>query len=402
MTDRFELAHSLADIPRREWDALLEDTERGLYPFLRYDFLLALEETGCVGAGTGWLPHYLLLYRENQLIGAAPAFVKEHSRGEFVFDWQWAEAYYRHGLDYYPKLLLAAPFTPAAGPRLLCLSGCDQQSVRQELLEQLLAQTRQLGGSGFHCLFANGKDLPVLAKHGDSMPRLDYQFHWHNRGYREFSDFVADLKSRKRKKLRRERQRVSDAGFHFRRVSGSEMSDSEWQLAYQFYASTFLQKGNFPWMNQAFFQRLGETMGDAVLVVFAYQDDDPEPVAGAINFCDRQRLYGRYWGCRENFHSLHFETCFYQGIEHCIEKRLAFFEPGAQGEHKIARGFLPRATYSFHWILQPDFAAAIADYLERERQLVSGEYADHLWSLSPFREDLTDEYRRAEEVMSWN
>ncbi|EDY85433.1 conserved hypothetical protein [gamma proteobacterium HTCC5015] len=400
MAYRVEHCQRISDLAAEDWDALVDQPERGAFPFLKHAFLDALEATGCVGDGTGWHPRYLLAYDESKLVGALPCFLKNHSRGEFVFDWNWADAYHQHGLAYYPKLVLAAPFSPIGGPRLLTRDESDTQAINDTLLDALevLATSHQC--SSIHSLFHNADNDAHLAARSNWLPRIDYQFHWHNRSYSDFDAFLADLKSRKRKKLRRERERVREQQFHFRRLMGHQLSDEEWRFAYQFYASTFLQKGNIPWMNEAFFKRIGKTMGENIVVVLAYHKTSDAPVAGAINFCDQQRLYGRYWGCIGEHHSLHFETCFYQGIDHCIEKGLAIFEPGAQGEHKIARGFLPTKTFSRHWIAQPQFSQAIEHYLARERRLIGSDYAEHLWSLSPFREDLTQERRRLEEQVT--
>jgi len=375
---RLEQLDSIDRVAADEWNALV-----GGFPFLRHEFLSALERHGAVGADFGWIPHYLVLRddADGQITAAAPTFLKLHSFGEFVFDFAWAHAYERNGLHYYPKLVAAAPYTPATGPRLLVAPGRDRAAVAAELAVAVREHSATLGVSSLHWLFPRPDDIAILQDAG-LLIRTDVHYFWSNAGYRDFDDFLAHFTSRKRKKARRERRRVAEQGITLERRHGDEMTDAEWTLAHHFYATTFERKWNLPVLSRDFFAELGRTMGERILVVFARHQR--RTVAGAILFHDDHTLYGRYWGCDEDYHSLHFEACYYQGIEFAIEQGLGRFEPGAQGEHKIARGFLPTYTHSAHWIAQPEFRRAIADYLEREREVVEWRH-EELTRWSPFR-----------------
>ncbi|MDX1608875.1 MAG: GNAT family N-acetyltransferase [Halofilum sp. (in: g-proteobacteria)] len=381
-----EWLDSLEQVPPAEWNALVGD-----YPFLRHEFLFALEQHGCIGAATGWLPRYLLLRDpdDGAIAGALPSFVKLNSWGEFVFDFAWADAYARHGLRYYPKLVAAAPYTPARGPRLLVAPGRDPARTAARLVTAARTGAREHRWSSIHWLFPLPHELDWLQA-DDLLLRSDIQYHWRNGGYRGFDDFLEALSSRKRKKIRRERRRTAEQGITLSRHRGDELDARQWRLAHHFYASTFEKKWNVPVLTQAFFEQLGATMGEQLLVVFAHHGG--REVAASILFRGGDTLYGRYWGCEHDYHSLHFEACYYQGIEYAIEQGLDRFEPGAQGEHKIARGFLPERTHSVHWIGQPDFRRAIADYLARERRLVDLRF-EELRSWSPYRQ-AADEYDR--------
>ena len=374
-----EVLKRFDDIEPAEWNALA-----GEFPFLRHEFLSALQRNGCVGREYGWIPYFLLLRDASggTLVAAAPTFLKLNSFGEFVFDFAWASAYERHGLRYYPKLVAAAPYTPATGRRLLVAPGQDRERVATELAAAVREHAVELGVSSVHWLFPVERDLEALRADG-LLIRDDIQYHWTNDGYTDFDAFLEAFTSRKRKKARRERRRVHEQGIEVVRRHGSDMDADEWSLAHHFYASTFEKKWNIPVLTCDFFAELGRTMGDRVVVVFARFAG--RAVAAAILFRGGDTLYGRYWGCDADFHSLHFELCYYQGIEYAIEQGLQRFEPGAQGEHKITRGFLPTWTHSAHWIAEPAFRDAIADYLERERRLL----ADHFRELtagSPFRD----------------
>ena len=378
---RIEVRDSLADVDPADWDAL----NRGGYPFLYHAFLHGLDETGCLGRSTGWYPRYVLLRRGafeddgedgdeggdvradvpgSELVGAVAAYVKTNSRGEFVFDWAWADAYERHGLRYYPKLVVAMPFTPATGPRLLV-----REDMPFETTARLLAgAVRQYAASeeyssvhwlfpteAEHALLTAGDDADVagLPPAGDHLARLDCQYHWHNHGYASYDDFLAGCTSKRRKTLRRERRHVTDAGLVLTRRAGDSLTDAEWADVHALYSSTFDRKWGNASLTKAFFKRIGRTLGERTLVVLVHDPNDaaPErPVACSIMFEGDDVLYGRYWGCRREYPSLHFEACYYQGIDHCIERGLATFEPGAQGEHKITRGFEPTLTRSAHWI----------------------------------------------------
>jgi len=372
-----ERLHSLESVPPGEWNTLA-----GGFPFLRHEFLVALEHHDCIGATHGWLPWYHLLRDPDggRLLAAAPAFIKHNSWGEFVFDFAWADAWHRNGFHYYPKVVLAAPYTPATGPRVLIAPG-EGSETASALLRSVHQSVASRGWSGAHCLFPDPDELDWLRDDGWLM-RRDVQYHWHNDGYADFDDFLSRLSSRKRKKIRRERERVAEQGLVLERVHGDRMDDRQWSLAHHFYASTFEKKWNIPALTLEFFREIGRTMGDRVIVVFAR--DEGREVAASILFRDETTLYGRYWGCDHDYHSLHFEACYYQGIDYAIEQGLQRFEPGAQGEHKIARGFLPVITHSAHWIAHPDFRRAIADYLARERPLVEQRHAA-LLEASPYR-----------------
>jgi hypothetical protein len=351
---------SIADVGAAEWNALAGTAQ----PFLRHEFLLSLEESGCTTARTGWAPcHVLLEDRHGRLAGALPLYRKSHSRGEFVFDFAWANAYAQYGIKYYPKLLSAIPFTPVTGPRLLLAPGADRQSTSAALIRVATDYARSEGLSSWHVLFPTGGDLDALTSAG-LIQRRDCQFHWFNRGYGSFEDFLATFTAEKRKKARRERRRVAEAGIEFDTRSGAEMSDALWRTLYEFYADTFYRHGHEPYLNLAFFKRLCATMPEQLMVKIARQG--ATPIALAIFFVGEDALYGRYWGAGGNYHSLHFETCYYQGIEYCIEHGLGSFEPGTQGEHKVPRGFVPTLTASAHYIADERFAAAIRDFAARE------------------------------------
>ena len=381
---QLEVHQSLDEIDAGEWNGLV-----GEFPFLRHEFLSALQRHGCVGRRLGWIPYYLVLraHPGGAIAGATPTFLKLNSFGEFVFDFAWAEAYERHGLRYYPKLVAAAPYTPATGPRLLVAPGRDETETAQALAEAVREHAAELGLSSLHWLFPLERELPHLRDDG-LLIRDDIQYHWTNAGYRDFDDFVDAFTSRKRKKARRERRRVAEQGIELVRRHGDEMDAAEWTLAHRFYAQTFDKKWNVPVLSRDFFVELGHTMGDQIIVVFARHAQ--QTVAAAILFRGGDTLYGRYWGCDADYHSLHFEACYYQGIDYAIAHGLQRFEPGAQGEHKIARGFLPTWTHSAHWIAEPAFRNAIADYLARERALLQSRF-EELSQASPFRLSAADD-----------
>lgn len=369
---------SLEQVPAADWNAVSGTNN----PFLRHEFLIALERHDAVGKRYGWLPRYLLAREGDRLLGAVALYIKDNSYGEFVFDWAWADAYHRHGLPYYPKAVVSIPYTPATGPRLLVHPEANRDQVAVVLMDLGLALMEQEGLSSLHWLFTDALDNRLLQEQG-FMPRLGCQFHWHNQGYRDFEDFLSRLTSRKRKQLRRERRHVRDAGIELRVLHGHEMDHELWSIMHGFYRSTFEKKSGIPTLSQGFFEELSQTMGDQLVLVFAWHQG--EPVAGAINFRGDDTLYGRHWGCREDFHSLHFEACYYQGIDYCIAHGLQCFEPGAQGEHKISRGFLPTATWSTHWIRDEGFRTAIGDFLRRE-QYGMRDYMETLAEQSPYRQ----------------
>ncbi|MGB5132071.1 MAG: GNAT family N-acetyltransferase [Steroidobacteraceae bacterium] len=354
------IARSLADVDARQWNALVG---RGA-PFLRHEFLLGLEQSGCATPETGWDAHHLLLTdARGRLTGAMPLYLKAHSWGEFVFDFAWADAYRRAGMNYYPRLVCAVPFTPATGPRLL-VQERDGPATRRRLIDSARELARSLGVSSLHLLFAGPEDRAELEAAG-LMPRLDCQFHWRNDGYGTFDDFLAGFTAEKRKKLRRERRRIAESGITHRTAHGAELDDCMIETVYRLHARTFAHFGNLPYLNLAFFRHLAQAMPRALVVELAMLGG--EVVACSVSLRGDDALYGRYWGANGEYHSLHFETCFYRGIEYCIREGLARFEPGTQGEHKLLRGFAPAPVWSLHDIANPRFAAAIREWLERDR-----------------------------------
>ena len=351
------IARSIADAPARAWNALAQAGS----PFLRHEFMLALERSRCATPATGWDPHHLLCYSDDgSLRGFMPLYLKNHSWGEFVFDFAWAEAYHRCGLRYYPRLVSAVPFTPATGPRLV---GSDD-AARKSLLEAAREILRELDASSLHVLFPADADRATLADAG-LMTRVDVQYHWRNDGYASFEDFLAALTAEKRKKIRRERRRVAEAGVECRTLHGGDLDAALLDVVYRLHACTFARYGNAPYLNREFFGRLADALPEALVVELAFHGR--EPIACAVSLRGSDALYGRYWGASRDFHSLHFELCYYRGIEYCIRHGLARFEPGTQGEHKLVRGFAPAAVWSAHEIADPHFARAIGAWLERER-----------------------------------
>ncbi len=368
---------SIEQIDPDQWNALAGREQ----PFLRHEFLAALEHGGCVGPVRGWLPCPITLGDAAGLAGAAAAFVKDNSFGEFVFDFAWAEAYARHGLEYYPKLTVAVPFTPATGPRLLVRAGLEPGAVRARLLEALRAVARERGCSSTHALFLTETDRAACEQAGWLL-RRDCQFHWSNRGYRDFEEYLSTFTAEKRKKARRERRRVHEAGIRFLTRFGSELDAELLDQIYGFHRETFLRHGHEPYLTRAFFGEIARTLGDALMVKIAMHG--ARAVAAAVFFWSEAALWGRYWGAAGEYHSLHFETCYHQGIEFCIERGIERFEPGTQGEHKVSRGFEPRLTWSAHDIRDARFRAAIGESLEREADWVEG-YVGEVREHVPFR-----------------
>ena len=376
--------HSLSDIAAAQWDAVVPDHD----PFLSHAFLSALERHGCVGEAQGWLPwHQLCRDTTGRLLAAAPLYLKFNSYGEFVFDGHWAEAYRRHGLAYYPKLVGAIPYTPVTSPRLLRVAGPEGTAAARFLIESVLDEARHRGWSSVHWLFPPPTDLELLSQQG-LLPRLACQFHWHNHGYRDFQDFLDRFTHKRRKAIQRERRRVGEAGVELHILTGSEISAAQWQRIHRFYCSTFQRLGGIATLTLPFFEETAVTLGERLLVVLARQQG--QDIAAAISWRSAETLYGRHWGCQDEsaVDGLHFEACYYQGLDYCIEQGLARFEPGAQGEHKLYRGFLPTLTQSAHWIAHPGFRQAIADFLARETPAVRA-YAQELLHHSPYRLELT-------------
>ena len=330
---------------------------------MRHEFLLALEETGCVGAASGWRPHHLRISREGSAVAVMPLYIKNNSRGEYVFDWSWADAYRQHGMPYYPKLVTSVPFTPSTGPRLLVAPDSDAQELISAAYASVVAEARRLGVSSWHLLFPGEQESAHFASAGMSQ-RIGCQYHWHNRNYSSFDEFLAAFNSRKRKNLRKEREAVFSAGVQFTRLDGHRITEAMWDKFHQFYQRTYHVRGQREYLSRDFFVRLGQVMPDNLLLVVASHVG--RPIAAALSLQDDQTLYGRYWGSLEDYQFLHFETCYYQGIEYAIEKGLQRFDSGAQGEHKIQRGFEPVITYSNHWIADRLFDVAIRDFISSE------------------------------------
>lgn len=374
------LATSIDSIPPDEWNGL----ELGGNPTIAHEFLATLERERCVGSETGWTPAHLILRDANgSLQGAVPLYRKTHSWGEFVFDWSWAQAYVQAGLRYYPKLVCMAPFTPAPGPRLLISPHSDSERTRETLVRELLQTVANERASTLHMLFVEPADLEVLQTHG-FLVRKDCQFHWHNRNYASFADFVATFRAEKRKKALRERRRIAEAGITFRTLPGEQMDEELWGIVFAFSNETFTMRGHEHYLNASFFRALSAAKPGCIMVKLA--EVKGRPIAAAIFFVGANTLYGRYWGAAADFHSLHFETCYYQGIEYCIEQGIGRFEPGTQGEHKVPRGFEPTATWSAHWVADARFRRAIRDYLRRE-QIAVDQYIAEVQTHVPFRRD---------------
>jgi predicted N-acyltransferase len=367
-----DVCASISNIAAADWNQLA-----GRDPFLRHEFLNALHETGCAAEDTGWSPCYLVLRKDGALAGAMPLYLKSHSYGEYVFDWAWADAYHRHGLSYYPKLLNAVPFTPVAGRRVLAAHAGD----RRLLIEGALALARESRASSLHCLFAPPAEAEDMQRCGLAL-RRGVQFHWRNAGYVDFESFLATLNHEKRKKIRQERRKVRDAGIVFEWLDGRDISDAHWIFFNRCYRHTYRAHRSTPYLNLDFFRAIGRTMPGNIALVLALKDG--QPIAASLAIHDGQRLCGRYWGTLEYHPALHFETCYYQVIEYCIAHGIEIFEGGAQGEHKIARGLLPVATQSAHWLAHPQFAAAVEEFLARESHGMT-DYIDELSEHSPYK-----------------
>ena len=365
---------SISQISAAQWNALLPAS----YPFLRHGFLQALEESGSVAPATGWRPAHRVVRQDGVVQAILPLYLKQHSYGEYVFDFQWAEAWQRAGRPYYPKYLSAVPFSPVQGPRLLASNADAAQLLLGSLDDELLSQKV----SSLHLLFNEGEEDAWLQE-GGWLQRLGCQFHWFNRDYQCFDDFLAACNSRKRKNFRKERQVIAAQGIEFQWLTGDEISPADWARFYPFYAATYLKRGRQPYLTPGFFTLLGESMADALRLVFArHQGRD---VAGAFFLAGDDTLYGRYWGCLDEYDSLHFETCFYQGMERCIAEGLRRFDAGAQGEHKLLRGFEPVLTQSWHK-LQPGLHEAVADFLLQEREGIRAYQQDAMQYL-PYRQE---------------
>lgn len=381
MTLKIELTDSISKIDSGSWDALV-----GGMPLLSHSFLSALEESNSIGKGTGWQSSHMLVFDDTQLVGALPLFVKSHSYGEYVFDWAWAEAYQKSGLNYYPKLIAAIPFSPITSQRLLVApvhNASQIQSLMVEALEEIMDNNEF---SSVHVLFPN-EDSAAILKQENWLQRHGVQFEWHNESFQSFDTFLSKLTQSKRKKIRQERNKVLNSGVVCHRIKGQDVSEDQWDLFYQCYCNTYLDHRSTPYLTREFFKIIAKTMTEQILLVMAYKNG--APIASALNFYDQNTLYGRYWGCLEYVPNLHFEVCYYQAQEFCIAENIRLFEGGAQGEHKLARGFKPKATCSFHKIAHPQFAKAIENFVIREAQGIA-EYTNELEERAPFKSSSTE------------
>lgn len=373
----------------KQWNRLRDPD----MPFLRHEFLAALEHSGSVSKQTGWQPrHYAKFHPNGTLQAVAPQYIKEHSYGEYVFDWAWADFYQRYNHAYYPKLISAIPFTPCSGQRLLlgdeeALGPEQVRSLWRDYEQQVIAFCKQAELSSWHILFPSrpkciSEEFALSGSSSALLTRHDVQFHWHNRDFANFDNFLDSLTSRKRKNIRKERHRMQQAGFNFRWLTGPEIEADDWQHFYAFYQATYLKRGQQGYLNRAFFEEILANMpGDIRLLMVS---NGTKKVAAALFFIGQQSFYGRYWGCLDDYSGLHFETCYYQGIEYCIEHNLQRFDAGAQGEHKTLRGFEPMDTVSWHWLKEPVFRDAIADFLQRERQHIAS-YKNQVNTLLPYK-----------------
>lgn len=377
---KVQILTDISTIEPSEWNRLVPDNN----PFMRFEFLHALEANKCLGKLHGWLPRHIIVRNEdNALIGAMPAYIKDNSYGEFVFDWSWAEFYEKVGLPYYPKLVIAAPYTPATGPRLLITDEQRRKDIADLMINTAIQLAEAEHLSTIHWLFPNERDQAILqGQH--LLQRMGVQYHWHNNSYTDFDSFLATFSSKKRKNVKQERRKVSEANIQIEVRHGDEMEPQHWQLVEHYYSDTFIKKWGHPTLTQDFFEQVGREMPHQFVVFFALHQG--RYVAAAICFRNDDTLYGRHWGCDEEFNSLHFELCYYQGIDYCIREGLQHFEPGAQGEHKVARGFVPERTWSSHWVAQPRLRELLGDFCAREQnhhELYHEALQDHL----PYRKD---------------
>ena len=374
------IASNVSAVPADDWDACAGDDN----PFVSHAFLKALEDGGAVGADTGWLPQHLVVEDDRgRVAGVAPFYMRGDSYGEYIFDHGWAHAFERAGGPYYPKLLCGVPFSPVPGPRLLVLPGAFAEQARAALASAMIEVARQGGLSSVHVNFLPKEDWDYLGEFG-FLKRLGQQYHWHNDGYGSFDDFLNALNSRKRKTIRKERRKLEEWGLTFEALTGDRLQECHWDAFYRFYRNTVDRKWGGAYLTRDFFFRLHETMADKTVLIVGHHDG--RIVCGALNMQGADTLYGRNWGCDTRFRFLHFEVCYYQAIDYAIRTGLARVEAGAQGQHKIQRGYTPVETYSAHWIADRSFRRAVADYLERERDAV-GEEIEFLADFAPFRKE---------------
>ncbi len=372
----WRVVSDLQTISPDKWQAL----DFSNNPFLSYHFLSGLEKFDCL-KNQYWQPAHIIIENNEDIIGALPLYIKQDSYGEFVFDWAWADAYQQAGLNYYPKFVSAIPFTPVSGSRLLVNRKYDYKKTKKTLLDASLSLMEENNFSSLHFLFPNEEDLDVLTEN-NGLKRITCQFHWFNNNYRDFQDFTDSLTSKKRKKILKERREIKNSGIEIQRLSGSEITSEQWQLFYQFYSSTFYKKWGEPRLTSDFFKSIGKELPEQTLLILAKHNN--ETIAGAFAMSDDDTLYGRHWGCSRHLPYLHFELCYYQTIEHTIEKKLKRLDAGVQGEHKLARGFEPIAMPSSHWIKEDDFRNAIANYLDKETVMLQ-EHINSLKSHLPYK-----------------
>lgn len=379
---QYRFIQHINDIDAEQWNQVCGTT----YPFLRHEFLAALENSGSLGEDRGWQPHHLLVEDGESLLAVLPLYLKTHSYGEYVFDWSWADAYHRHGYEYYPKLLSAIPFTPATGPRLAHQLDDESQLITVvNTALQTLAKT--IHASSWHLLFPCNEALPALSQL-DADLRIGCQYHWFNRDYQNFDDFLARFSSRKRKVVRKERASITQQNITLKRLCGEAITADDWTFFYHCYQLTYAKRsGHGGYLTQAFFEQLHQNMPEQVLLVMAYEND--QAIACALYLFDDETLYGRYWGCVSERDCLHFEACYYQGIEFCIERGLSKFDAGAQGEHKIQRGFEPVITYSLHWLQHGAFREAVRDFLKAETEGIKA-YQQEAAGKLPFKAENTE------------
>ncbi|HDZ08639.1 GNAT family N-acetyltransferase [Pseudohongiella sp.] len=394
MTDdspEIRIGLSMQDIDVEQWDNLVRDQS----PFLQHAFLRALEQSGSVQAESGWQPCHLTVMVNagdgEKMLAAMPLYIKNHSYGEYVFDWGWADAYQRYGQQYYPKLLTAIPFTPSQSPRVLVADGETLQQWLPHIEQAVLTYADKIGASSWHILFPDRANASVL-RQADLIRREASQFHWQNKGYKTFDDFLASFSSRKRKNLRKERADVVAQGIQFQCLEGEDITEDIWDVFYRYYQNTYQIRGQQGYLTRDFFRLINRSMPENLFLVMASQAGNY--VAGALFFKGADTLFGRYWGAEQDYDNLHFETCYYQGIEYCIEHNISLFDAGAQGEHKLRRGFEPVTTQSFHWIKDPAFRAAIADFCQQEMAHVAAYQSAAIEQL-PFRQ--TDTVRDSPE-----
>ena len=381
---KIEFLDTIERIDKNDWNKLV----RKKYPFLNYEFLKALEITKCVSPEEGWTPLHIVVSEKDIVLAIMPLYVKTDSQGEFIFDWSWADAYYRNGLEYYPKLVSSIPFTPASGPRLVIADERRSEEIIKAVSSALKKISEDNNFSSVHILLAEREEIDLYSNEDFSL-RTSYSFHWFNKEYKSFDNFLEDMTSRQRKNIKKERTKISQQGIKMKKISGHEITEDMLEIFYKFYQVTYLKRGMRGYLNLEFFKKIVNKMPESILMVLA-QNSSGEYVAGALNFYDEEKLYGRYWGCLEEYDSLHFETCYYQGIEFCIKEKLKSFDPGVQGEHKIKRGFCPIETFSAHWIKDVRFKEAIDDFLSRERVHIL-EYNQDRKSRLPFKREVTSD-----------